>query len=52
MIDLGPHAIFILSSYGFVAVTVFGLVAITYFDAKRQKARLKHQEQLRSAAQE
>lgn len=40
MIDLGPHAVFILGAYGGVALVVAALIARTAFDAARQKARL------------
>lgn len=52
MIDLGPHATFIMSAYGFVALVVWGLIAVTYSDAKRQQARLQHQEHMRSETEE
>ena len=40
MIDLGPHAIFIVSSYLGVTLVVILLVGWTMIDARRQKARL------------
>ena len=38
--DLGKHAVFIWSSYGIVAVVLFGLVAWLIIDGVRLKRRL------------
>lgn len=35
MIDLGPHAVFIIWAYLGVATAVIGLIAWTLFDARR-----------------
>ena len=40
MIDLGPHAVFIIWAYLGVAFGVFGLLAWTLFDARATAARL------------
>jgi len=44
MIDLGPHAGFILAAYGGVALALFGVIAWTLLDARsvaRKLARLE-----------
>lgn len=41
MIDLGPHAIFIVSAYGGVAAAVLGLVAHVALDRRAVERRLK-----------
>ena len=41
MIDLGPHASFIISAYLGVALVTLGLIVATIADAHRQKSRLK-----------
>lgn len=40
MIDLGPHASFILTAYFGAALVVVGLIVATMLDTRRQKARL------------
>jgi heme exporter protein D len=40
MIDLGPHAVFILWAYLGVALAIAGLVAWTYADARRVQRQL------------
>jgi heme exporter protein D len=40
MIELGPHAVFIVWAYLGVALGVFGLLAWTLFDARTTAARL------------
>ncbi len=40
MIDLGPHAVFIVWAYIGVALGVFGLLAWTLMDARVTAARL------------
>jgi len=40
MIDLGPHAAFIIWAYLGVALGVIGLLAWTLFDARATAARL------------
>jgi heme exporter protein D len=40
MIDLGPHAVFIIWAYGGTALAVAGLVGWTVFDARRTASRL------------
>ncbi|HTM77697.1 MAG TPA: heme exporter protein CcmD [Devosia sp.] len=35
MIDLGPHAVFIIAAYGGVTLVVAALIASTLFDARR-----------------
>jgi heme exporter protein D len=47
MIDLGPHAAFIIWAYAGVAVGVAGLIAWTLFDARRTARRLAALEQRR-----
>jgi heme exporter protein D len=44
MIDLGPHAIFIIWAYLGVALGVFGLLAWTLFNARATTARLAARE--------
>lgn len=41
MIDLGPHAVFILSAYLGVALVTLLLIGMVMRDARRQKARLE-----------
>jgi len=41
MIDLGPHAVFIIWAYVGVAIGVLGLVAYAVLEARRVAARLK-----------
>lgn len=38
--DMGPHAAFIWSAYGVVALTLGGLIAWLVFDGRRQAAAL------------
>ena len=45
MIDLGPHAIFIVSAYLGVVLVVVLLIVWTILSARRQKARLTELEQ-------
>jgi len=40
MIDLGPHAVFIVWAYIGVALGIFGLLAWTLMDARVTAARL------------
>ena len=40
MIDLGPHAVFIVWSYIGVAVAVITLIGWTIFDARRVESRI------------
>lgn len=40
MLDLGPHAVFIISAYGVTALTVGALVLATIGDDLRQRHRL------------
>ncbi len=42
MPDLGPHAFFIIASYGFTAVVLAALVAWA-FDFERRQARLQRE---------
>ena len=39
--DLGPHAVFIWSSYAVVGVTITALIAWLYADGRRQRAALE-----------
>lgn len=41
MLDLGPHAAFIIWAYVGVAIGVLGLVAYAVLEARRVAARLK-----------
>jgi heme exporter protein D len=41
MIDLGPHATFIIWSYVGVALAVAALIAMVAYSANRARARLK-----------
>ena len=41
MIDLGPHAVFIVWAYIGVAIGVFGLIFYAVLDARRVARRLK-----------
>lgn len=40
MIDLGPHASFIISAYIGVALVTLGLIVVAVLDSVRQKQRL------------
>ena len=40
MIDLGPHAVFIIWAYIGVALVLAGLIGWTLLDARRTQARL------------
>ena len=40
MMDLGPHAVFIIWAYLGVALAVFGLIGWIVFDARRTSAQL------------
>lgn len=40
MIDLGPHAIFIVSAYTGVALVTAGIILATVFDYRRKSKRL------------
>lgn len=40
MIDLGPHAVFIVSAYAGVVVAVAAVIGVTLFNARAVKARL------------
>lgn len=40
MIDLGPHAIYIISSYAGVTVVTLGLITWVLLNSKKQQARL------------
>jgi len=40
MIDLGPHASFIISAYIGVALVTLGLIIMTLMDSARQKRRI------------
>lgn len=46
MIDPGPHAIYIVSSYLGAALVVLFLIVWTMFNAHRQKSRLEQLEKL------
>jgi heme exporter protein D len=41
MIDLGPHALFIVCAYFGVALVVAALIGWTLWDARRTEQRLK-----------
>ncbi len=41
MIDLGPHAVFIIWSYIGVGLGVAALIAMTLLDARQTQARLE-----------
>jgi heme exporter protein D len=41
MIDLGPHAVFIVSAYAGVLIGVVALIAYAAVDARRVRAHLK-----------
>jgi len=45
MIDLGPHAVFIVSAFIGVAVLIGLLIGYVAWDARRVRARLKALEQ-------
>ncbi len=40
MIDLGPHAVYIVSAYAGVAIVTFGLIAWVLLNSKKQQSRL------------
>lgn len=40
MIDLGPHAVFIVWAYIGVVVAVAGIIGLVVFDARRVKSKL------------
>ncbi len=40
MIDLGPHAVFIVASYGAVALALAGLIGWLILDGRKQKNAL------------
>ncbi|GLQ12203.1 heme exporter protein D [Devosia yakushimensis] len=40
MIDLGPHAVFIVSAYAGVTLAIAGLIGWTLFDARRTAKKL------------
>jgi heme exporter protein D len=40
MIDLGPHAVFIVSAYLGVALALAGLIGWTLYDARRTAKKL------------
>ncbi|MET3897759.1 heme exporter protein D [Devosia sp. UYZn731] len=40
MIDLGPHAVFIVSAYAGVTLAVVALIAWTLFDARRTASKM------------
>ena len=40
MIDLGPHATYIIAAYAGVALVTFGLIAWVIVQSRRVKARL------------
>ena len=40
MIDLGPHAVFIVCAYVGVAVATLALIGWVWFESRRVKARL------------
>ena len=44
MIDLGPHAVFIVSAYAGVSLAVAALIGWTLLDARRTDARLANLE--------
>ena len=48
MIDLGPHAVFIIWAYIGVALGVAGLIAWTLYDARRTTKKLAALEARRS----
>ena len=41
MIDLGPHAVFIVAGYAGVTLGTLGLIVLTMVQSRRTKARLK-----------
>jgi len=45
MIDLGPHAGFIITAYAGVGLVIGALVAWILYDARRQRTRLTALEQ-------
>ena len=50
MIDLGPHAVFIIWAYIGVALGVAGLIGWTLYDARRTATKLAALETRRSAS--
>lgn len=50
MIDLGPHAVFIIWAYLGVAIAVLGLIGWTLLDARRTTAKLARLETRRSGS--
>jgi heme exporter protein D len=40
MIDLGPHAVFIIGAYAGTALVILMMIALYLGDARRQNARL------------
>jgi heme exporter protein D len=46
MIDLGPHAGFIVSAYLGVALALAGLIGAAFFGARRSRVRLAELEAL------
>lgn len=40
MFDLGPHAVFILSAYGFALIVIAALIIGIAIDTRTQKRRL------------
>lgn len=46
MIDLGPHAFYIVAAYAGVALVITGLVTMILIKAQRQKNRLSALEAL------
>lgn len=40
MIDLGPHAIFIISAYSGVTIVTLGLILWVLLNSKKQQSRL------------
>jgi heme exporter protein D len=41
MIDLGPHAVFIISAYAGVALAVAGLIAYVIADRRKVESRIR-----------
>ena len=46
MLDLGPHAVFIVWAYAGVALGVLALIALAVLEARRTAARLRRLEAL------
>ncbi|MCB9992153.1 MAG: heme exporter protein CcmD [Hyphomicrobiaceae bacterium] len=44
MIDLGPHATYIIAAYSFVFIVTVGLIAVTVSNVTRQARRLERLE--------